>query len=108
MKMFVLEYLRALPREPRRTVPEDRTVLDLFGSKDGEGLAWCRALWAEDKRILLIHGANVDLNSSFDSVAVDELTLSHFDNYDVFISSPLYSSPSSARRRITILTARAL
>jgi hypothetical protein len=81
------------------------TVLDLFGSRDGEGLAWCRSPWAKEKRILLIHGANVDVDSSFDSVAVDELTLSHFDNYDIVISSsPLYSSTSSEFLEVNKIT----
>ena len=47
----------------------------------------------------------MDVNSSFDSVAVDELTLSHFDEYDVLISSsPLYSSPSSEFLEVNKIT----
>lgn len=46
------------------------TVLDLFGSRDGEGLAWCRSPWAKDARILLVHGANVSVDCSFDTALV--------------------------------------
>jgi len=74
----------------------EHTVLDLFGSRDGEGLAWCRSPWAKERRILLIHGANVDVDCHFDTTPVDELKMSHDDDYDIVISSsPLYSSVSS-------------
>lgn len=81
------------------------TVLDLFGSRDGEGLAWLRSKWAEDKKILLIHGANVDVDCSHDTVSVDNLTLPHFDKYDLMISSsPLYSSPGSEFLEVNKIT----
>jgi hypothetical protein len=69
-------------------------VLDLFGSRDGEGLAWCRSRWAEDKKILLIHGDNSDVASSWDTRSISKYTLSDLDHYDIVISScPLFSSP---------------
>jgi hypothetical protein len=73
---------------------EGHTVLDLFGSRDGEGLAWLRSSYAEDKKILLVCGDNVDVKSSFDVKNISKLNLSDFENYDIVISSsPLYSSP---------------
>lgn len=81
------------------------TILDLFGSRDGEGLGWLRSKWAEEKRILLVHGANVDVDCNFDTVQVDNLTLPHFEKYDLVISSsPLYSSPSSEFLEVNKIT----
>jgi hypothetical protein len=72
---------------------EGHTVLDLFGSRDGEGLAWLRSEHAKNKRILVIHGDNVTVSSSFDTKNVSKLSLSDLTNYDILISSsPLYSS----------------
>jgi len=67
-------------------------VLDLFGSRDGEGLAWLRSPYAKDKRILLVCGDNVDVESSFDVKNVSKVQLNDFQDYDIVISSsPLYS-----------------
>jgi hypothetical protein len=69
------------------------TVLDLFGSRDGEGLAWLRSEHAKNKRILLIHGDNVSVGSSFDTKNISKLCLNDFTDYDILISaSPLYGS----------------
>lgn len=72
---------------------EGHKVLDLFGSRDGEGLAWLRSPYAKDRKILLIHGDNVSLSSSFDAKNISKVSLNDFSNYDITISSsPLYSS----------------
>jgi len=69
-------------------------ILDLFGSRDGENLAWLRSPYAKDKKTLLIHGDNVSVSGSFDAKNISKLSLSDFENYDIAISSsPLYSSP---------------
>jgi len=74
---------------------EGHSILDLFGSRDGEGLAWLRSPYAKDKKILLIHGDNVDVQSSFDCKNISKVALEDFSNYDITISSsPLYSSPN--------------
>ena len=66
-------------------------VFDLFGSRDGEGLAWLRSPWAKDKNILLLRGENVDVQSSFPVKLADQASLADFDKYDVVIStSPFY------------------
>ncbi len=68
-------------------------IIDLFGSRDGEGLAWCRSPWAKEKKILLLHGDNTSVASSFDSKNVSRYTLADLSKYDIIISaSPLYSS----------------
>lgn len=66
-------------------------VLDLFGSRDGEALAWLRSPWSKNKKILLLKGENVDVTCSYPVKSVEELTLGDFEKFDIIISaSPLY------------------
>jgi len=68
-------------------------VLDLFGSRDGESLAWLRSPWVKDKQVLLLKGDNVDVKCSWPVKNAEELTLQDFEKYDLIISSsPLYQS----------------
>lgn len=68
-------------------------VIDLFGSRDGEGLAWLRSKYAEDKKILLLHGDNTDVACSHDTKPITQYRLQDIEKYDLIISSsPLYSS----------------
>lgn len=68
-------------------------VLDLFGSRDGESLAWLRAPITQDKKVLLLHGPNSDVACSWDTKPVTKYSLSDIRNYDLIISSsPLYDS----------------
>jgi hypothetical protein len=70
---------------------EGNGVLDLFGSRDGEALAWLRSKWAKDRQILLLKGENVDVKCSFPVKNSESLTLADFEKYDIIISaSPLY------------------
>jgi hypothetical protein len=70
---------------------QGHTVFDLFGSRDGEGLAWLRSPYAKDKKILLVKGENVDVACSFPVKTADQLTLHDVENFDIIISaSPLY------------------
>lgn len=70
---------------------EECCVFDLFGSRDGEGLAWLRSPFAKDRRILLICGDNVDVAGSFDVKKANQVNLQDFENYDIIVSaSPLY------------------
>jgi hypothetical protein len=67
-------------------------VLDLFGSKDGEGLAWLRSPYAKSKRICLLHGDMVEIDGQ-DALRADKFGLADVDRADIFISaSPLYAS----------------
>jgi hypothetical protein len=69
-------------------------VFDLFGSRDGEGLAWLRSPYAKDKKILLVKGENVDVQGSFPVKPVESLTLNDVENFDIIISaSPLHLNP---------------
>jgi len=63
-------------------------VWDMYASRDGENLAWLRSPWAERKRILLVKGEGVDVDSSFPSKVVDQVSLADFENFDIIISSP--------------------
>lgn len=71
---------------------EDHVILDLFGSRDGEGLAWLRSPYAKDKKVLLTCGDNVDVQAPCDVKNVSKIRLRDFQDYDIVISSsPLYS-----------------
>jgi len=70
---------------------EGHVVLDLFGSRDGEALGWLRSPHTKDKRILLLRGENVDVETSFDVKLAEKLSLHDVESYDIIISaSPLY------------------
>jgi len=69
------------------------SVLDLFGARSGEGLAWLRSPWIQelDLPVLLIKGRNIDVTCSWNVKSWDKLTLSEFEKYRIIISaSPLY------------------
>ena len=70
---------------------EGHVVFDLFGSRDGEGLAWLRSSYAEKQKILLIRGENVDVDCSFPVKSVENVSLRDFEENDIVVSSsPLY------------------
>lgn len=66
-------------------------VLDLFGSKDGEGLAWLRSNIADKHDIKLIHGEMTELKNR-EGIVGKKFRLSDLKKADIFISaSPLYA-----------------
>lgn len=68
-------------------------VFDIFGSKDGEGLAWLRSPYAKSKRIILLRGDLVEVKSEHGSIQAVKFRLSDLARGDIFISaSPLYAS----------------
>ena len=72
-------------------IERNSVVFDLFGSRDGEALAWLRSPYAQDKKILLLKGDNVDVKASVDVKNVESLKISDVEKYDIIISaSPLY------------------
>jgi hypothetical protein len=76
-------------------------ILDLFGSRDGESLAWLRSEEVKDKRVLLLHGDNTSVTSSWDSKPVSKYSLDDLEHYDLIISSsPLYSSIDAEYQQI--------
>lgn len=66
-------------------------ILDLFGSADGEGLGWLRSPYIKDRRVLLLKGENVDVETVHDVKMVENLGLNDLEKYDFIISArPLY------------------
>ena len=59
-------------------------IIDLFGSRDNEGLAWCRSPLKDS--ILFIVGDSVKIRSEWPSKKLSELTFSDFEDYDVITS----------------------
>lgn len=88
---------------------ENCKIFDLFGSRDGEGLGWCRSPYKD--KILFVHGDSVKLNSEWDAVKISDLTFHHFKHYKVIITvAAFYSSPleehQATERLVTILYMR--
>ena len=82
-------------------------VMDLFSSRDGENLAWCRSAWAEDKKILLLHGDNVDVNAPYKTKKAEDLYLHDFNIYDIVISCPLlYLRPEDEFAAVNVIIDR--
>ncbi|MBC7112558.1 MAG: hypothetical protein H5T34_00815 [Candidatus Methanomethyliales bacterium] len=76
------------------------TILDLFGARSGEGLAWLRSPEVKGKHILLLtdEGCIIEVNSSLDlSIKpYTKLQLKDFEDFDLIInSSPLYRTLDS-------------
>lgn len=80
-------------------------ILDLFGSRDGENLAWLRSPFTKGRKVLLVRGDNTDVVSSWDSKQVSNVTLKDIENHDITISSsPLYSDPDTEFQSVAKLT----
>ncbi len=50
------------------------SILDIFGSVDGEGLAWLRSALVKNKEVCLLKGDNVDVKTEHDVKSVDNLS----------------------------------
>lgn len=69
-----------------------RTV-DIFGSRDNEGLAWLRSPLHSKNEILMVHGDSVDIKGKWDACRMRELTLKDVERYRITTSvSALYGS----------------
>lgn len=76
-----------------RYLEEGAKVIDLFGSRDGEGLAWLRSPYARDRRIVLLHGDLVEVSGRPEALPASRFSLADLERGDIFISaSPLYES----------------
>jgi hypothetical protein len=62
----------------------------LFGSRDNEGLGWCRSPFKNS--ILFLTGDNVDVTSRWDAKSINELALSDFEKYKVILSCSAFHS----------------
>lgn len=69
---------------------ENAKILDLFGSRDNEGLGWCRSPYKDS--ILFVTGDSVDVSCSWNTIKLSKLKLSDIEKYKVLISvSAFYS-----------------
>jgi len=59
-------------------------IIDMFGSHDSEGLAWCRSPFKDS--VLFIVGDSVKISSEWPSIKVSELSLKDFQDYDIITS----------------------
>ncbi len=67
-------------------------IIDLFGSRDGEGLAWLRSPYSTDDNTLLLHGDNIDVTCKWDEKKASNFTIADMQKYDIVVSSsPLYN-----------------
>jgi len=71
-------------------------IIDMFASRDDEGLSWCRDNSPIDD-ILLVHGDNVDVNCSWDTCPTGKLTYSKICDYEVVIPSYSFFSGNTGR-----------
>lgn len=77
-------------------------IIDIFGSKDNEGLAWCRS-GIDD--ILLIVGDNCDLEAPWDVVRISDLTYNKMKNYECVITVPsFYTTDNNLFRALQHVT----
>ena len=68
-------------------------VIDLFGSKDAENLAWCKPS-SPFKNILFIVGSNVTMASTWPQIPVNKLTLADFEKYEVIVTTHAFYNTS--------------
>jgi len=77
-------------------------IVDIFGSKDNEGLAWCRS---ELDDILLVVGDNCDLDASWNVKRISDLSFHDLNGYEVVITVPsFYSSDGDLYRALMQFT----
>ena len=68
-------------------------IIDMLEANDAEALCWCkpqfkkvwRAIHGQDPRILILHGLTKKASCEWDTLPIDELKLSVFEQYDVII-----------------------
>ena len=66
-------------------------VIDLFGSRDNEGLAWLRSPWK--KEVLLITGDSVEVGGPWDAIHMSKLKLKDLEPHRIIVSvSAFYST----------------
>ena len=61
-----------------------KCVFDLYGSRDNEGLAWCRS--HRQNSILFLKGASTDIESSWPAKNAEDLRFADFEKYQAIIS----------------------
>jgi hypothetical protein len=69
-------------------------IIDLFGSKDNESLAWCKPE-SPYKKILLVTGDNINVNSQYPTINVKELTLKEIEKHQVITTCHAFYNTKS-------------
>jgi len=62
-------------------------TIDLFGSRDNEALAWCRAPRYSSNEILFITGDSVELSGKWDTVPISKITLEDIQAHRLSLSA---------------------
>jgi energy-coupling factor transporter ATP-binding protein EcfA2 len=73
------------------------TVIDLFGSRDNESLAWCRS--PRQDSILLLKGSSTDVDCSWPAKNVADVTLEDIGKYKAVISCSAFYAHSKEEWR---------
>jgi len=71
-------------------------IIDLYGSKDNENLCWCRDTSPIDD-ILLVHGDNTDVESSFNTINVGKLRLSDLEDHEATVTCHAFFSSDKVK-----------
>ncbi len=88
------------------------TIIDFFGSRDSEGLAWGRCPMIDgvgpangEKRMALLHSDNVTVDAPFDTIPMSKLNHSTLKKYDVLVSaSALHKSLDDEYQNVNVIT----
>ncbi len=79
-------------------------IIDLLGSRDDEGLSWLRDK-AEPRKALLVHGDNVDVDCSWNTCKIGNMTTEKMLSSDLIITtSSLFSSQKQKYAGVNQLT----
>lgn len=73
-------------------------ILDIYGSKDNEGLCWIRKSSGLDDA-LLICGDNTDLKSSWPYKRASDVTIQDLDEYEIIIAAHSFFSSDKVKNR---------
>lgn len=66
-------------------------ILDIFCSRDNEGLGWCRhSKFKQD--VLFLHGDTVKVSSEWSEIKISQLKLQHLQEHQTIISVPAFYS----------------
>lgn len=81
-------------------------VIDLFGSKDNESLAWCKPN-SPFHDVLFIIGRNIVVSSQWPTVCIENLEMKHFEPHQVILTTHAFYNTTNeyftALQKITTL-----
>lgn len=78
---------------------KDSKILDFWGSRDQEGIAWCRSPYKDS--VLFLTGDSVKVHSRWPSVKISDFKLSSLKGYKVVVTvSAFYSSDLERNRAV--------